>query len=234
MVDQSLKANILKGAVTALPIVMGYIPVGFAYGVLAKKAGLSDVNILLMSLIVYGGASQFIAVGLLSSGAPPISIVVTTFIVNLRHFIMSSALAPYLRKWNPARLAAFTYELTDETFAVHSSSFASGVPHSSSVFATNITSHASWIAGSWLGIVAGNLIGDVKPFALDYALSALFIALITMQLKSRVQVAVVLLTGFLSIILIKAGMDQWNVIFATIIGASIGLVLEKWIKTSSS
>ncbi len=81
----------LQGMVQAVPIVLGYIPVGFAYGVLAQKAGLSAFNTLLMSIIVYAGSAQLIAVGLVSSGLAPLSIIITTFIVNLRHMLMSAA-----------------------------------------------------------------------------------------------------------------------------------------------
>lgn len=222
------------GVKRAVPIVVGYIPVGFAFGVLAQKAGLSAFNTMLMSLIVYGGASQFIAVGLLSAGVSPVSIVVTTFIVNLRHLIMASAISPYLRKWRTVELAAFTYELTDETFAIHSTTFLSGVPPKASIFAVNITAQASWLVGTWLGITTGKLIADVKPYALDYALAALFIALIVMQIRNKVQVIVAFLTGALATALLMAGLDQWNIIVAAVAGATLGVIIEQWIKKKSS
>ena len=80
----------------ALPIILGYVPVGFAYGVLAQKSGLSGLNTLLMSALVYAGSAQLIAVGLFAAAVNPLAIVATTFIVNLRHLLMSAALAPYL------------------------------------------------------------------------------------------------------------------------------------------
>ena len=112
------------GVNQALPTLLGYIPIGIAYGILAQKAGISSLNTMLMSVIVFAGSSQLIAVGLFAAGVPPVSVILTTFVVNLRHMLMSAAVAPYLKRWRKAELAAFAYELTDETFAVHSARFA--------------------------------------------------------------------------------------------------------------
>jgi 4-azaleucine resistance transporter AzlC len=221
----------LAGVSRAAPIVLGYVPIGLAYGVLAQKAGLSALNTLLMSLLVYAGSAQLIAVGLFAGGASPLSIVLTTFVVNLRHLLMSAAVAPYLRRWGKLQLAAFAYQLTDETFAVHSAQFASGgVPGRAEVFATNATSQVAWVFGTALGVLLGRVITDVKPLGLDYALSAMFVALLVLQIKDCVQVVVALLAGVVSVGLLLMDLDRWNVIVATVIVATIGVVLERWNK----
>ena len=224
----------LRGVSRAVPITLGYIPIGFAYGVLAQKAGLSTFNTLAMSIFVYAGSSQLIAVGLFAAQAAPLSIILTTFIVNLRHMLMASALAPYLNTWRKPSLTAFSYEITDETFALHAVEFPKGTPDLKETLALNLTAQASWIFGSWLGLVAGGLITDVKLFALDYALPAMFIALLMMQLKNRRELAVALSTGVVAVILLLAGFQQWYVIIATILGATFGVILEQWNKPSSS
>jgi 4-azaleucine resistance transporter AzlC len=231
MQTESTQRGVLAGVSRALPIVLGYVPIGLAYGVLAQKAGLSALNTLLMSLIVYAGSAQLIAVGLFARGAPPLSIVLTTFVVNLRHLLFSAAVAPFLKRWRKIDLAVFAYELTDETFAVHSAQFASeGVPGRAEVLVTNVTAQVSWVFGTALGILVGRVIADVKPLGLDYALPAMFIALLVLQIKKRVQIAVALLAGAVSVGLLLAGLDQWNVIVATVIVATVGVVLEQWNK----
>jgi 4-azaleucine resistance transporter AzlC len=220
----------LRGLVRALPIVLGYIPIGFAYGVLAQQAGLSTVNTLLMSLIVYAGSSQLIAVGLFSAGVPGLTIILTTFIVNLRHMLFSAALSPYLRGWRKMELALFAYELTDESFALHSVAFAEKAPVKAEALAINMTAQVSWIAGSALGALAGQLVSDVKPLALDYTLPAMFIALLVMQLKSKTEILIALATGAICVIFSLIGLNQWSVILATMIGASLGVGLEVWLK----
>ena len=224
----------LAGASHAVPIVMGYIPIGLAFGVLAQKAGLSALNTLLMSLLVYAGSAQLIAVGLFGVGAPPLSIILTTFVVNLRHLLMSAAVAPHLRRWRKLELAAFAHELTDETFAVHAARFVSESPRQAQVFGTNTTSQAAWILGTGLGVLMGQVIADVKPLGLDYALPAMFVALLVIQIKDRVQIAVAVLTGAASVILLLGGVSRWHVIVATLIGATLGVILEQWIKKPSS
>jgi len=216
----------LRGVTLAAPIVMGYIPIGFAYGVLAQQAGLSPRNTVLMSLLVYAGSAQLIATGLFAAGAPALSIILTTFVVNLRHLLMSAALSPYMRHWRKGELAAFAYELTDESFAVHITRFATDTPSKAAVFATNVTAQLAWILGSWLGVVAGQLIADVKPLALDYALPAMFIALLVMQIKDRAHIIVAVATGLLAVGLTLGGLGHWSVIVATLIGATLGVILE--------
>lgn len=221
----------MRGASLGLPIVMGYIPIGFAFGVLAQKAGLSVWHTLAMSIFVYAGSSQFIAVGLFSAGISPISIIITTFIVNMRHMLMSAALSPNLKGWSKPELAAFAYELTDESFAVHTMSFKQGNPAKSEIFAVNSIAQTAWVLGSWLGFTMGGLIRDVRPYGLDYALAAMFIALLVLQLTNRIQVAVAILSGLLSLVFLLAGLDQWHVILATVIGATVGMVVEECSKT---
>ncbi len=224
----------INGVVRTLPVMLGYVAIGFAFGVLSQKSGLAWFNTLALSIIVYAGSAQLIAVGLFAAGVAPVSIVLTTFIVNLRHLLLSAALSPYLRGWRKRELAFFAYELTDESFAVHAAQFVTGAWSKAEVFATNITAQVSWVAGTVLGIVAGGLIGDVRPLALDYALPALFIALLVLQITDRLQIAVAVLSGLLALTLVLAGVDQWNVIIATLVSATGGVGVEQWIKRRSS
>jgi 4-azaleucine resistance transporter AzlC len=217
---------VLRGMMQAMPVVMGYLTVGFAYGVLAGQGGLSLAATVMMSLIVYAGSSQLIAAGLFASGQPLLSIVFTTFIVNLRHLLMAAAIAPYLSRWPKWQRLLFSTELTDETFALHSTQFAQEVPSPRQVFAVNLTSHLSWVLGSILGYVAGSLVTDVRPYGLDYALPAMFIALLMLQIKNRTTVLVAIFTGLIAIILHLLGVKTWAVIISTLIGASFGLLLE--------
>jgi len=226
---QKIKPNsvLVSAFKQALPIILGYLPVGFAYGVLARKSGISIDNTVIMSLIVFAGSAQFIAVGLIASGASALSVIITTFIVNLRHMLMSAALSPYLKKWSKLEIAGFTFQLTDESFAVHSTRFANGDTHKSDTFLINSIAQLAWVGGTVLGIFSSTLISDVKPMGLDYALPAMFIALLIFQIKDKSHVIVGLITGLLSTALALGGAGQWNVIIATLIGATLGTAV-KW------
>ena len=218
----------------ALPIILGYVPVGFAYGVLAQKSGLSGLNTMLMSVLVFAGSAQLIAVGLFAAAANPLAIVATTFVVNLRHLLMSAALAPFLRTWSKTRLALFAYQLTDETFALHANRFAKDETGAVETFGINVIAQSAWVGGTALGLAASTLITDIRPIGLDYALPAMFIALLLGQLKSRLHLAVSLAAGLLSTALMLAGLGQSHVLAATIIAATIGLGAHAWTSRRSS
>lgn len=232
--NTSSRAAWHAGIIKALPIVLGYLAIGLTFGVLAQKAGLSAFNALLMSGLVYAGSSQLVAAGLFAAGASAVSIVLTTFVVNLRHLLLSAALAPFLTLWNRCELAAFAYQLTDETFALHATQFPTGIPSKKEVFAINAAAQTSWLLGTGLGVAVGQIIDDVKPFGLDFVLPAMFIALIILQLEDRSQIGIALATGTMSVALLILGIDQWNVIIATVIGASIGVLENQWTSKPSS
>lgn len=223
--EPKLTHPILQGIEVALPVVLGYITVGFAYGMLARNAGLSLLQSALMSLIVYAGSAQLISVGLFAAGVPSLSIILTTFIVNIRHLLMSAALAPYLEKWRTIEKVAFGLELTDETFALHSASFSLGLPPKQTIFTVNITSQAAWIGGSVLGAVLGGQVADISAFGLDFALPAMFIALLVMQIKDYKHIVVAVTAGLLAVLLYAKGIDQWHVLIAASLAAGMGVLL---------
>lgn len=210
---------ILRGCTVALPVIMGYLPVGFAYGILAVKAGFSPLLVGLMSLLVYAGSAQIIAVGLITTGTPPLSIILTTGIVNLRHLLMSAAMVPYLKKWPKLHQAFFSLQMTDETFALHYSAFSRRSPEKTEVFSINLLSHAGWCCGGLAGAYFGNLVGDITRLGLDYALPAMFIALIIPHLQVRQKLLAVILAAFLSVTFTLMGVDQWSVMLATLVSA---------------
>lgn len=219
-----------QGVKRALPVVLGYVPIGFAYGVLAGKSGLSEANTLLMSLIVFAGSAQFIAVGLFAAGTGPAAVILTTFVVNLRHMLMAASLAPYLSGWKKRYLAFFSFELTDETFALHSSAAGKLNECRLEALSLNVTAQLSWVVGTLLGLIASGLIGDIKPLGLDYALAAMFIGLLVGQCQSPVRVITAIFSGGIATLLYLAGWHQFHIIVATMAGAALGLGVELWIK----
>jgi len=219
----------LKSLAIVSPIILGYIPIGFAYGVLAKSQGLSGFNTLAMSVLVFAGSSQLIAVGLFGAGASAASIILTTFVVNLRHLLMSAALAPHLKGWTKPFLALFAFELTDESFAVHSARFPKGgAADRGETFRINVLAQAAWVCGTALGVLAGDVITDVRPIALDYALPAMFIALLVGQLKGKTHVFAALAAGAVSTGLTLLGVTQWGVIIATVTAALAATAWKEW------
>ena len=226
--DKLQKNEIKSGFFKSIPVIFGYFPISFAFGILAVNAGMNILETFLMSLLVYAGSAQLIAVGLLESQAGLLTLTFTTFLVNLRHLLMSAALAPYLGHLSRLEQAFFAYELTDETFAVHSIDFKNEKkPPKRRIFVTNTSAHLSWIGSSILGAWTGSILTNLEAWGLDYALPAMFIALLVLQTKNWRHIAVAAISLMLSTLIFSNFEGHWHIIIATHTGAYIGLALQK-------
>lgn len=214
-------ADVLRGMRLALPVILGYLPVGFAFGVLAVQAGMNAVSVGLMCYFVYAGSAQLITAGLLAAGASTATIVVTTFVVNLRHLLMSAAMTPYLRRWPKLQQAWFCFEMTDETFAANMGRFSSHGVRKGEAFGLNLLAHLGWVTGGVLGALFDSAIGDVRPLGLDFALPGMFIALLLPHFRVPRRVLAVAFAASLSLLFALMGAGQWNVMLATASAATL-------------
>ena len=114
------KRGVKAGIIASLPIAIGYIPIAITFGIIAQAAGLDFMQTLAMSIFIFAGASQFIGVNLIITGIPFIEIVLATFILNFRHFLMSSSLMTKLAPIRKRVLFVIGFGVTDETFALAS------------------------------------------------------------------------------------------------------------------
>lgn len=215
-----------KGTVAAWPICLGYAAIGLAFGVIARKAGLCPLEIGLMSLFVYAGSSQFIAAAMIENGAGLMPVVLTTFIVNLRHLLMSSSLAVYLREMNGPQTALFAYGITDESFAVNSASFRQGDWSWQAALVVNHISNLTWVISTVLGGMLGSLVPD-GAFGLDYALTAMFICLLVFQLRDSLQILVALISGITAVIIALFIPGNYYIILASFVAATIGFIFRR-------
>lgn len=223
----------LLGAKSAWPVVMGYGPIGFALGVLAVQAGLTPAETGAMSLLVYAGASQFIAVGMIGADAGLPAIAATTFLVNIRHVLMSAALSPFFRGVRRPLLAGLAFLITDESFAVSSTVFADRGEGDASYFAgLSLTSYVSWFLATLLGALVGGILQAPAAIGLDFALTAMFIGLLAGNLRSRAAVGVALAAGIIAVTTTSA-LGRWSVMAAAMAAATAGVLLEPWTNRSS-
>ncbi len=175
------------GAIASWPICFGYIPIGLALGVLASQAEVPVWAVAMMSILVFAGSAQFICVAMLAAGASTWSIIVTTFVVNLRHFLMSSAVAVHLQGLSRRFLSMFAYGITDESFAVNMTHFRKGNWDPLRAVTVNQLANMAWV----LSTVSGCLLGQFIPkdaFGTEYALTAMFLALLLFQLHDIVYI----------------------------------------------
>ncbi|MBI5589691.1 MAG: AzlC family ABC transporter permease [Deltaproteobacteria bacterium] len=220
--NNGLKKAIRQGLWAAWPICIGYVPIGLALGLLAQKAGLSPLEIGLMSVFVFAGSAQFIAVSMISGGSMPLAIIMTTFVVNLRHLLMSSSLSLYCRNVGKATLAIFAYGITDESFAVNQPRFKEGKWTISQALTVNQTSNLVWILSTIAGGYGGRFIPP-HAFGVDYALIAMFICLLIFQIKGLIYVITAVIAGCAAVALSLIIPGNLYVVIASVLAATIGL-----------
>lgn len=218
------KEEWLVGTRSAVPIMLGYVPVGIAYGVMARQAGLNTWQTVLMSLTVYGGASEMMAAGMVAQGAAVLTIVLTTFILNLRHIIMSTCVFNQMQGGRlPVRMLA-AFGVTDETFAVYTTT--ANAPRTPRYFfSMALCSYLSWALGSWLGAIATGLLPPLITAALGISLYAMFIGLLMPGLHGNGRLAaLVVLTALCNTVLCNVvQLDSgWSMILSALGCAALG------------
>lgn len=223
----------LQGVKDCLPTLLGYISIGFAFGVVAITAQLSILEIFLLSLLVYAGSAQFIFCGLYMAGAPFSVMILTVFIVNLRHFLMSLTVAPYFKQYSSLRNVGFGTLLTDETFGVAVTKIAQENRLGGRwMDGLNITAYSTWIVACVLGGVVGKWLPEPEQFGLDFALVGMFIALLVLNLMSTPRnqvtryVKLIVVMGLVMYILLHFLPGHLAVLIATMIVATIGVMTE--------
>lgn len=225
--------SFLQGVKDCVPTLLGYLSIGFAAGVVGHTSGLSVLEVTFMSILIYAGSAQFIIAGMAASQGSIAAIVFTVFIVNLRHLLLSAALSPYFRHLTAFKTMLIGILLTDETFGVAINRAANTRALSESwMNGLNVTAYLNWIFATMAGAFLGQWITNPEKFGLDFALSAMFIGLLVLQLLGRQKLfrdLVVVVTAV--IIVVGAGMvtsGSMVVIIATVSAATIGVLIERW------
>ncbi len=168
----------LAGARRCTPVAVGVFVVGLVFGALARAAGLSAAEATLMSTLVLAGASQFVALDLWASPLPVSAIVLTTLVVNLRHLLMGAALAPMLLRLGPLRAYASVFFMVDESWAMTMDEYARGRRNGAFLLGCGLTLSTAWAVATLAGHVAGEAVGDPSRWGLDFAIIAVFAALL--------------------------------------------------------
>lgn len=227
--NDDLIYDIKIGLKAAIPIALGYIPLGIASGILSQKAGLSIIQIGILSIFVYAGSGQFITSAMLISNSSMLSIVFTTFIVNLRHMLMSSTLAPFFKNCKKRFLLFFSSEITDESFAINLIKFKNGNWSPRQAVILNIVSHITWIVSNMLGGGAGSLF-SFNDMIINFVLTSMFICLLCLQFKSFIYILCAIISGIIAVYLSLIMNNNLYVIIATVLAATICYFLEKSLK----
>lgn len=215
----------VAGLRDGIPIVVGYIPAGMTFGLLARNGGLLLADAAGLSAIVFAGASQYMALGLLQSGAAFAEIILATLLLNFRHFLMSANLSRRLEESRPMVLGALSFGITDETFSV--ASVRSGPVNSRYLAGLELAAWSAWQLGTITGFVAGSYLPERVELAMGTALYALFAALLTpLVRRNPVNLIVAAAAGGLNVLLgaVSGVSKGWSFIIAVVAAAAIAAV----------
>ena len=222
------KSGFGAGLVTSVPLILGYFPIAFSFGVAATRAGLTGAESLALSVIIYAGAAQFVAVTLIASGTPLLVMAVTLVAMNLRHVLYGPAV---LKRAGPdLRLRhawAWSFGLTDEVFGATLGAIARGRTVSEPfMFGLSLGAYAAWLSGTAVGALAGGGALDTYPAisaGLGFMLPALFLALL-LSILTRAQIPVILLAGAVTVGVTFYANTTVGLLAGMVAGAAFGLI----------
>lgn len=222
------RQEFIAGARTIIPLVLGATPFGMLFGTLAISVGLSVWATMGLSLFVFAGSSQFVAAGLVGQGAGVGVIVLTTFVVNLRHALYAASLGPYFRHLSHRWLAPLAFLLTDESYAAVISRFeqADSSPNKHwFYFGGALLMYINWQLWTIIGIVAGTRIQGAENLGLEFAMVVTFIGIVVPLIRQWPMLVCALVAGTTSL-LFDSLPHQLGLIAAALCGIVAGIVVQ--------
>jgi len=229
----SRTSSFVRGLRLGLPIFLGYMPIGVAFGVLATTIGFTAFQAVVCSATALAGAGQLIAANLIEAQSEVFAVIATTTVVNLRHVLFGATLSPYLRGMAMGNQALLAFTLTDETFAVNVNDRRQGRSTGASMAGVGAVAWTGWVAGTAAGALAASWIGDPSRWGFDFAMPAMFTALLIALAEDRRHAAVAALAALLAVglpALETVGIavpTSWLIIIASMTAATAGAVIGR-------
>lgn len=212
------------GFISAIPMIIGFFPIAMAFGLLSKNTDINFRDTTLFSAMVFAGASQFMALDLISAGVSFGSIILATFLLNLRHLVMSASLSLRLGGINRSLIPLIAFGITDETFSV--ASFRKEKLTAPYILVLNFLSYGSWVAGTIVGYLVGGILPQSLQSSLSIGLYAMFVGLLIPEIKGSKNI---LYLGIISAIIYsiiyytKVLNSGWDIIFGILISSLVGV-----------
>mgnify|MGYP001455789140 CR=1 FL=1 len=207
-------------------VAISYIPLGIACGIALQRVGFTPIGILLMSLLAFTGAGQFMTSSMIGAGAPVLSIIILNLFLSLRMSLMTSSLSQYLRGKTKPFLALFGQTTADETYGVNINEFENNMEWTANKgLYANLVAYLTWAIGTWIGGMIGGVV-NIPTTVINFLMTAMFISLMVGNLTSNTYIIAGLISGLLAIALKILLQSNFALVFAAIIGSFIGYFLE--------
>lgn len=217
------RKEIAASVKAGFPIFIGYFPAAVAFGILSKACGITLLECFLFSAVVFAGASQFIALNLFVTGMGPGGIILTTLLVNFRHFLMSASLSTRMGNISKRYVFPIAFGVTDEVFSVLS--FTGGTLSKTYIFVLQLCAYSAWVGGTVAGYITGRFLPEILTKGMGVALYALLLAILMPEIKaSRKALVLAVSSGLLNTVLIHLDFlpKGWTIIVCVVAVALAG------------
>lgn len=229
-----MKKALLKGFLDMLPLCLAVIPWGILCGSLAVQNGFTALETQAMSLLVFAGSAQLVAIELMAGNTPLLTILFTTFIISSRHFLYGLAVRHKVIDQPLRWRLPVSFVLTDELFAFshHRKAYRTKTRLTYALSA-GFSFYIAWNLWTFIGIVAGSLLPDLTTLGLDFAIAATFIALVIPGIKNLATLATVVTAGIVASVLKSQGFELWLVV-AALSAMTVGYIISRVISRINS
>jgi 4-azaleucine resistance transporter AzlC len=214
----------LAGARRCLPIEVSGFAIGLVFGVLARQAGIGVTETVLMSALVFSGAAQFVVLGLWAAPLPVATIALTTLVVGLRHLLMGAALGPWFSRLPPLKAYGSVFFMADENWALTMSEFSKGRRDGAFLLGGGLAMFASWTISTLIGRTIGGAVQDPARWGLDFAFTAVFLALLAGMWKGRTDLLPWAVAAVVAVAAHYWLAGQWYILLGGLAGSMAGAV----------
>lgn len=227
------KARWLEVLGIAMPLCLSYIPIGLACGILLHAAGFNFIMTLIVSIVVFSGGAQFILASLLTINAPLSSIFVTLFFLELRYALLGSSLSKYIKSESQHFIWLFSVSMNDENYAINYLKFATDKKWTpKDALLVEHYSLISWSVANMVGGLIGSTI-SINLEVVDFALTALFLYMIVMQVQNHLTLLISILSAVLAVWFMVLTSSIIGVVIATLVASFIGFLIENTVRRRS-
>lgn len=214
--------GVIAGIKRTFPVGISIFAYGLIFGVLSGQAGLRPFEALLMSSLVYAGSAQFAVLGMWIAPLPAASIIITTLIINLRHVLMGAALYPWFSQLSPLKRYLTAYLMTDESWALTMGEYMNGRRNAGFLLGSGIVAFTAWNGSTIAGQLLGGVVQDPAKYGLDFAFTAVFIALLLGLWRGKGDLLPWGVAALVAIVVSQALPGKWYILAGGFAGSLMG------------
>lgn len=226
------RTDVISGARQSLPLFIGVIPFGLVFGVTARQTGLGLSETTLMSSTVFAGAAQFVALSLWHEPLPVLTIVFTTFLVNLRFLLMGATLRPWFERLTFWQAYGSALVLADASWALQLKEFNESGRNGAVVLGGGVAQLVGWIFSTVLGFVLGAAITQPEKWGLDFVVTASFLALLVGMWRGKSDILPWLIAAAAALAASHFLMGNWYILIGGLAGSLSGAFLDRGANTN--